>query len=94
MVYHFIQLILIIVFKLFNLIYYFFNFKKRNVFSGDNLYTGLSVAKECSMIPPNVNLAVITATPSTELDKAAIKIEPALGYTTNVSLYCNFFFQL
>lgn len=47
--------------------------------SGDNLYTGLSVAKECSMIPTNVKVAVITATPSTELNKAEIKIEPALG---------------
>lgn len=62
------------------------------VFSGDNLYTGLSVAKECYMIPPNVNLAVITATPSTELNKAEIKIEPALGYSLNVSSYCTIFF--
>lgn len=50
------------------------------------------MAKECSMVPPNVNLAVITATPSTELNKAEIKIEPALGHTLNVSSYCNTFF--
>lgn len=52
-------------------------------FPGDNLYTGLSVAKECSMIPSDVNLAVITATPSTEMNKAEIKIEPTKRHNLN-----------
>lgn len=53
-------------------------------FLGDNLYTGLSVARECSMIPSNINIAVLTATPSTELNKAEIKLEPTLGHNLDV----------
>lgn len=59
--------------------------KRTFFFLGDNLYTGLSVAKECNMIPSNVNIAVITATPSTEIKRAEIKIEPTLGHKFNVS---------
>ncbi|KAE9523697.1 hypothetical protein AGLY_015915 [Aphis glycines] len=52
--------------------------------TGDNLYTGLSVARECSMIPSNINIAVLTATPSTELNKAEIKLEPTLGHNLDL----------
>lgn len=48
------------------------------------MYTGISVAKDCYMIPSNINLAVITATPGTEEKNAEIKIEPTLGQTLNV----------
>lgn len=36
------------------------------------------------MIPPNLNIAVLTATPSTELTKAEIKLEPTLGHNLDV----------
>lgn len=36
------------------------------------------------MIPSNVNIAVLTATPSTELNKAEIKLEPILGHSLDV----------
>lgn len=36
------------------------------------------------MIPSNINIAVLTATPSTELTKAEIKLEPTLGHTLDV----------
>lgn len=58
--------------------------KQIHYFLGDNLYTGLSVAKECFMIPSNVDIAVITATPSTDQTKAEIKIESSLGQTLDV----------
>lgn len=46
------------------------------------------MAKECSMIPLNVNMAVITATPSTDLGKAEIKIESPLGgHVLNASTF-------
>lgn len=46
------------------------------------------MAKECSMIPSNVNMAVITATPSTDLRKAEIKIEfPLGGHVLNASTF-------
>ncbi|VVC28869.1 P-type ATPase, transmembrane domain,P-type ATPase, phosphorylation site,P-type ATPase, cytoplasmic [Cinara cedri] len=52
--------------------------------TGDNLYTGMCVAKECSMIPTDVSLAIITVTPSTDLNKAEMKIEPTLGSSLQV----------
>ncbi|XP_025196662.1 probable cation-transporting ATPase 13A3 isoform X1 [Melanaphis sacchari] len=52
--------------------------------TGDNLYTGISVARECSMIPSNINIAVLTATPSTEINKAEIKLEPTLGHSFDI----------
>jgi len=36
------------------------------------------------MIPSNINIAVLTATPSTELTKAEIKLEPTLGHNLDV----------
>jgi len=36
------------------------------------------------MIPSNINIAVLTATPSTELNKAEIKLEPTLGHNLDV----------
>lgn len=37
------------------------------------------------MIPSDVNVAVITATPSTDQTKSEIKIEPAYGHNFNVT---------
>jgi len=42
------------------------------------------------MIPSNINIAVLTATPSTELTKAEIKLEPTLGHSLDVIK--NFYF--
>lgn len=56
-------------------------------FTGDNLHTGLSVAKDCSMIPSDVSLAIITATPSTDLSKAEIKIESSTGHILDVIIH-------
>ncbi|XP_050438622.1 polyamine-transporting ATPase 13A3-like isoform X2 [Adelges cooleyi] len=53
--------------------------------TGDNLYTGISVAKECSMLQPSVKLAVVTATPSTDITRADIKIDPAFGHSLDES---------
>lgn len=60
------------------------------------MYTGLSVAKECSMIPSDVNLAVITATPSTDTNKAEIKIEPTKRHNINnvISQIIKYYFCL
>lgn len=48
----------------------------------------MSVAKDCFMIPSDVNLAIITATPSTDLNKAEIKIEPISGHILDVIIHC------
>ncbi|XP_050530519.1 polyamine-transporting ATPase 13A3-like isoform X2 [Daktulosphaira vitifoliae] len=56
--------------------------------TGDNLFTGISVAKESLIIPSlNINLAVVTATPSTEITRGDIKIEPALGNTLSEPMH-------
>lgn len=41
------------------------------------------------MIPSNVDIAVITATPSTDKTKAEIKIESSLGQTLDVIIQNN-----